>query len=152
MKSITFSTLLYLFTTNIGNTSALTNQRLYHTNLHLSTSILKSSLQANSGTVASSVVVDDTNKWELRLYDDATKTWKEVADALVQVTGSSDPAAFQIMIQANKNGHARIGNKLSYKVAATLNAGLQKQGILSAIIQVIEYDYDADDDSNSEWA
>jgi len=58
MKSITFSTILYLFTTNMGNTSALTNQRLYHTNLHLSTSISKSSLQVNSGTVASAVVVD----------------------------------------------------------------------------------------------
>ena len=53
MKSISFSTILYLFSTSIGNTSALTNQRLYHTNLHLSTSILKSSLQVNSGTVAS---------------------------------------------------------------------------------------------------
>ena len=69
--------------------------------LHFSTSILKSSLQVNSGTVVASVVVDDVNEWELRLYDDATKTWEEVADVLVQVTGSSDPDVFQIMMQAN---------------------------------------------------
>ena len=149
MKSVIFSIFLYLFTTNVGNTSALTNQRLYHTNLHLSTSILKSSLQVNSGTVAS-VVVDDANEWELRLYDDETKTWEEVADALVQVTGSSDPDAFKIMMQANKNGHARIGTKLCYKVADMFNEGLQKQGICSEIIQVI--DDDDDDGSNSEWA
>merc|ERR1712194_604842 len=150
MKSITFSTFLYLFTTNISNTSALTNQRLFHTNLHLSTSILKSALQVNSGTVPSAVVVDrpeTTVEWELRLYDDETKTWEEVADALVQVTGSSDPDAFKIMMHANKNGHTRIGKKLCYQVAAMFNEGLQKQGILSEIIQVID-----DDDSNSEWA
>ena len=129
------------------HTSALANQRLYPTNLHSSTSILKSSLQVNSGTVAS-VVNDDAKEWELRLYDDETKTWEEVADVLVQVTGSLDPAAFQIMMQANKNGHARIGTKLDYKVATMLNTGLQKQGILSEIIQVI----DNDDGSNSEWA
>merc|ERR1712238_93888 len=102
----------------------------------------KSSLQVNSGTVPSATV-----EWELRLYDDATKTWEEVADALVQVTGSSDPDAFKIMMHANKNGHARIGNKLCYKVANKFYAGLQQQGILSEIIQVID-----DDDSNSEWA
>jgi len=97
---------------------------------------------------------DDDNEWELRLYDDETKTWEEVADALVQVTGSSDPDAFKIMMQANKNGHTRIGKKLCYQVAALFNEGLQKQGILSEIIQVVDNvdDDNDDDDSNSEWA
>merc|ERR1719491_1881001 len=46
----------------------------------------------------------DDVKWELRLYDDKTKTWEEVADALVLVTGSSDPNSFKTLISANKNG------------------------------------------------
>jgi len=97
---------------------------------------------------------DDDNDWELRLYDDDTKTWEEVADVLVQVTGSSDPDAFKIMMQANKNGHTRIGKKLCYQVAALFNEGLQKQGILSEIVQVIDNgntDTDNVDDFNSEW-
>eukprot|EP00751_Fragilariopsis_kerguelensis_P015803 CAMPEP_0170850212 /NCGR_PEP_ID=MMETSP0734-20130129/10475_1 /TAXON_ID=186038 /ORGANISM="Fragilariopsis kerguelensis, Strain L26-C5" /LENGTH=192 /DNA_ID=CAMNT_0011220041 /DNA_START=35 /DNA_END=613 /DNA_ORIENTATION=- len=89
----------------------------------------------------------DNNEWELRLYDDKTKTWEEVADALVLVTGSSDPDAFKTMISANKNGFARVGNILCYEVAEMYNERLQKQGILSEIVQVIS----DGGDSNSEW-
>merc|ERR1712238_592112 len=89
----------------------------------------------------------DDDKWELRLHDDKTKTWEEVADALVLITGSSDPDAFKTMISANKNGFARVGNTLCYEVAEMYNAGLQKQGILSEIVQVISNG----GDSNSEW-
>mmetsp|Transcript_6208 Transcript_6208/g.7117 ORF Transcript_6208/g.7117 Transcript_6208/m.7117 type:complete len:193 (+) Transcript_6208:43-621(+) len=87
------------------------------------------------------------NDWELRLYDDKSKTWEEVADALVLVTGSSDPDAFKTMISANKNGFARVGNILCYEVAEMYNERLQKQGILSEIVQVIS----DGGDSNSEW-
>merc|ERR1719491_764423 len=51
----------------------------------------------------------DDEEWELRLYDDTTKTWEDVADALVLVTGSSDPDAFKTMISANKHGFAKVG-------------------------------------------
>merc|ERR1712238_186000 len=90
----------------------------------------------------------DDDEWELRLYDDKTKNWEEVADALVQVTRSSDPDAFKIMMSANKNGFARVGNnKLFYKVAEVYNKRLQKQGILSEIVQFV-----GDiSESNSEW-
>jgi len=88
------------------------------------------------------------NDWELRLYDDKSKTWEEVADALVQVTGSSDPDAFKTMMSANKTGFARVGNnKLCYEVAEMYNKRLQKQGILSEIVQVIG----DSSESNSEW-
>merc|ERR1712238_527149 len=89
----------------------------------------------------------DDDEWELRLYDDKTKNWEEVADALVLVTGSSDPDTFKIMISANKHGFARVGNTLCYEVAEMYNEGLQKQGILSEIVQIIS----DGGDSNSEW-
>merc|ERR1712238_511800 len=89
----------------------------------------------------------DDEEWELRLNDDTTKTWEEVADALVLVTGSSDPDAFKTMISANKNGFAKVGNTLCYEVAEMYNEGLQKQGILSEIVQIIS----DGGDSNSEW-
>jgi len=89
----------------------------------------------------------DDDEWELRLYDDKTKTWEDVADALVQVTGSSDPDAFKTMMSANKTGFARVGNKLCYEVAEMYNEGLQKQGILSKIVQVVG----DGGNSNSEW-
>merc|ERR1712238_448227 len=89
----------------------------------------------------------DDDEWELRLNDDKTKTWEEVAGALVLVTGSSDPDAFKTMISANKNGFARVGNTLCYEVAEMYNEGLQKQGILSGLVQII---IDGGD-SNSEW-
>ena len=80
--------------------------------------------------------------------DDRTKTWEEVADALVEVTGSSDPDAFKIMMSANKTEFARVGNnKLFYKVAEMYNEGLQKRGIISEIVQVIG----GSSESNSEW-
>jgi len=41
------------------------------------------------------------------VINDKIKTWEEVADALVQLTGSSDPDAFKTMIIANKTGFAR---------------------------------------------
>jgi len=82
------------------------------------------------------------------LFDDKTKTWEEVADALVQVTGSSDPDAFKIMMIANKTGFARVGNKLCYEVVEMYNEELQKQGILSEIVQIIG---DGGDTNNSEW-
>lgn len=46
---------------------------------------------------------------------DKTKAWGEIADALVQVTGSYDPDAFKTMMSGNKTGFARVGNnKLCY--------------------------------------
>jgi len=91
---------------------------------------------------------NDNDEWELRLYDDRTKTWEEVADALVEVTGSSDPDAFKTMMSANKTGFARVGNnKLCYKVAEMYNEELQKRGIISEIVQVIG----GSSESNSEW-
>jgi len=71
----------------------------------------------------------------------------DVADALVQVTGSSDLDAFKTMMSANKTGFARVGNKLCYEVAEMYNEGLQKQGILSKIVQVVG----DGGNSNSEW-
>merc|ERR1712238_455171 len=87
------------------------------------------------------------DEWELRLYDDTTKTWEDVADALVLVTGSSDPDAFKTMISANKNGFAKVGKTLCYEVAEMYNEGLQKQGIRSEIVQIIR----DGGDSTSEW-
>merc|ERR1712161_87510 len=89
----------------------------------------------------------DDDEWELRLYDDKTKTWEEVADALVLVTGSSDPDAFKTMISANKNGFTKVGNTLCYEIAEMFNEELKKQGILSEIVQIIS----DGGDSNSEW-
>jgi len=106
-------------------------------------SIKKHSYQENKKNIDD----NDDDEWVLRLYDDKTKTWEEVADALVQVTGSSDPDAFKTMMIANKTGFARVGNKLCYEVAEMYNEGLQKQGILSEIIQVIS----DSGDNNSEW-
>ena len=104
-------------------------------------------LSANSKRSCQEEKKNMDDEWELRLHDDKTKTWEEVADALVLITGSSDPDAFKTMISANKNGFARVGNTLCYEVAEMYNEGLQKQGILSELVQII---IDGDD-SNSEW-
>jgi len=106
------------------------------------------SVQKHSDPEKKNIDHNDNDEWELRLYDDRTKTWEEVADALVEVTGSSDPDAFKIMMSANKTGFARVGNnKLFYKVAEMYNEGLQKRGIISEIVQVIG----GSSESNSEW-
>ena len=84
-------------------------------------------MQKHSDPEKKNIDHNDNDEWELRLYDDRTKTWEEVADALVEVTGSSDPDAFKTMMSANKTGFARVGNnKLCYKVAEMYNEGLQK--------------------------
>merc|ERR1712238_450387 len=88
-------------------------------------SSLEKHLSANSKRSCQDEKKNMDDDWELRLYDDKTKTWEELADALVLVTGSSDPDAFKTMISANKNGFARVGNTLCYEVAEMFNEGLQ---------------------------
>ena len=88
----------------------------------------------------------DDDEWRLRWFDDKIKTWEEVTDALVLVTDSSDPDVFKTMISDNKNGSTRVGNTLCYEVAAMYNEGLQKQGILSEIVQVISDGVDSNNE------
>ena len=84
-------------------------------------------MQKHSDPEKKNIDHNDNDEWELRLYDDRTKTWEEVADALVEVTGSSDPDAFKIMMSANKTGFARVGNnKFWYKETEMYNKGLPK--------------------------
>lgn len=77
---------------------------------------------------------EDSDQWELRVYNDKKNTREKVARVVVQVAGSSKVDAFKIMMNAHKTGVAIVGNELCYEVAEMYNSGLCQQGLLSEII------------------
>ena len=68
------------------------------------------SVQKHSDPEKKDIDDNDNAEWELWLIDNKTKTWEEVANALVEVTWPSDLDAFKTMMNANKTGFARVGN------------------------------------------
>lgn len=47
--------------------------------------------------------------WELRIYNDSLNTREHVARCLVQITGKSEMDAYNLMMNAHKNGVAVVG-------------------------------------------
>jgi len=60
-----------------------------------------------------------------------------VARSLVQVTGQSEFAAYQTMMQAHQNGIAVVG-RWTYEVAEMYAEGLKKNGIVADMVPVDE--------------
>lgn len=75
--------------------------------------------------------------WEVRIYNDGMNTREHVARSLVQITGISELAAYQTMMQAHQNGMACVG-RFCFEVAEVYHEGLKVQGIVSDIVPVDE--------------
>ena len=88
----------------------------------------------------------DTNKeqqrtgseaWEVRIYNDVLNTREHVARSLVQVTGMSEVAAYQTMMQAHRNGIAAVG-RWCFELAEMYHEQLRQNGIVCDIVPVDE--------------
>ena len=75
--------------------------------------------------------------WEVRIYNDGLNTREHVARCLVQVTGLSEVAAYQTMMQAHQNGIAVVG-RWYYEQAEMYFEALKKNGIVCDLIPVDE--------------
>lgn len=75
--------------------------------------------------------------WEVRIYNDGFNTREYVARSLVQVTGMSEIAAYQTMMQAHQNGIAVVGRWV-YEIAEMYHDALKKNGIVCDIVPVDE--------------
>ena len=75
--------------------------------------------------------------WEVRIYNDGLNTREHVARSLVQVTGLSEFAAYQTMMQAHQNGIASVGRWV-FEVAEMYHDELKRNGIVCDIIPVDE--------------
>ena len=75
--------------------------------------------------------------WEVRIYNDGLNTREHVARCLVQVTGLSEIAAYQTMMQAHQNGIAVVG-RWYYEQAEMYFEALKKNGIVCDLIPVDE--------------
>ena len=73
--------------------------------------------------------------WEVRIYNDGMNTREHVARSLVQITGLSEVAAYQTMMQAHQNGMAVVGRWI-YERAEMYRDALKKNGILCDMIPV----------------
>jgi len=76
---------------------------------------------------------ENSKGWEVRIYNDSMNTREHVARVLVQVTGLNEGAAYQVMMQAHKNGVAAVG-VFAYEKAETYYEQLQTNGIMSDMI------------------
>jgi ATP-dependent Clp protease adaptor protein ClpS len=75
--------------------------------------------------------------WEVRIYNDVLNTREHVARSLVQVTGMSEVAAYQTMMQAHHNGIAAVG-RWCFEVAEMYHDALKQNGIVCDIVPVDE--------------
>ena len=75
--------------------------------------------------------------WEVRIYNDGLNTREHVARCLVQVTGLSEIAAYQTMMQAHQNGIAVVG-RWYYETAEMYFEALKKNGIVCDLVPVDE--------------
>ena len=75
--------------------------------------------------------------WEVRIYNDGLNTREHVARCLVQVTGLTEIAAYQTMMQAHKHGMAVVGRWV-YERAEMYRDALKKNGILCDMVPVDE--------------
>mmetsp|Transcript_7973 Transcript_7973/g.10196 ORF Transcript_7973/g.10196 Transcript_7973/m.10196 type:complete len:158 (-) Transcript_7973:414-887(-) len=75
--------------------------------------------------------------WEVRIYNDGMNTREHVARCLVQVTGLSEIAAYQTMMQAHQNGIAVVG-RWYHEQAEMYFEALKKNGIVCDLIPVEE--------------
>lgn len=75
--------------------------------------------------------------WEVRIYNDGTNTREHVARCLVQLTGLSEVAAYQTMMQAHQNGIAVVGRWM-FERAEMYRDALAKNGILCDMVPVEE--------------
>mmetsp|Transcript_3907 Transcript_3907/g.11063 ORF Transcript_3907/g.11063 Transcript_3907/m.11063 type:complete len:210 (+) Transcript_3907:251-880(+) len=73
--------------------------------------------------------------WEVRIYNDGVNTREFVARCLVQVTGLSEMAAYQTMMQAHHNGLAVVG-RYPYERAEMYHEQLKTNGILCDLVEV----------------
>ena len=75
--------------------------------------------------------------WEVRIYNDGMNTREFVARCLVQITGLSEVAAYQTMMQAHQNGIAVVGRYV-YERAEMYYDALKKNGIVCDLVPVDE--------------
>jgi len=75
--------------------------------------------------------------WEVRIYNDSDNTREHVARILVQVTGLTEIAAYQTMMQAHQNGLAVVG-QYAYEVAEMYLSALRNMGIVCDTVPVVE--------------
>eukprot|EP00588_Corethron_pennatum_P013739 CAMPEP_0194272402 /NCGR_PEP_ID=MMETSP0169-20130528/5986_1 /TAXON_ID=218684 /ORGANISM="Corethron pennatum, Strain L29A3" /LENGTH=169 /DNA_ID=CAMNT_0039015059 /DNA_START=324 /DNA_END=833 /DNA_ORIENTATION=+ len=77
--------------------------------------------------------IENSKGWEVRIYNDAMNTREHVARVLVEVTGLNEGAAYQVMMQAHKNGVAAVG-AYAYEKAETYYEQLKTNGIMSDMV------------------
>merc|ERR1719203_880445 len=77
--------------------------------------------------------------WEVRIYNDGLNTREHVARCLVQVTGLTEIAAYQTMMQAHQHGMAVVGQWV-YERAEMYHEALKKNGIICDMVPVEESD------------
>jgi len=77
--------------------------------------------------------IENSKGWEVRIYNDAMNTREHVARVLVQVTGLNEGAAYEVMMQAHKNGVAAVG-AYAYEKAETYYEELKTNGIMSDMV------------------
>lgn len=77
--------------------------------------------------------------WEIRIYNDGMNTREHVARCLVQVTGLSEIAAYETMMQAHRNGMAVVGRWV-YERAEMYHEALKKNGIICDMVPVDDSD------------
>lgn len=75
--------------------------------------------------------------WEVRIFNDGMNTREHVARSLVQITGLSEVAAYQTMMQAHQNGMAVVGRWI-YERAEMYRDALKKNGIVCDMVPVDE--------------
>lgn len=76
-----------------------------------------------------------SESWELRIYNDNVNTRDFVARCLVQVTGMTELNAYRIMIQAQNNGFASVG-QYNFEIAELYHIGMNSNGITSDLVPV----------------
>mmetsp|Transcript_9935 Transcript_9935/g.14043 ORF Transcript_9935/g.14043 Transcript_9935/m.14043 type:complete len:166 (+) Transcript_9935:169-666(+) len=76
-----------------------------------------------------------TEAWEVRLYNDPMNKREFVARCLTQITGLSDTAAYQVMMQAHNHGLAVVG-RYAFEIAELYHDSLREQGLYVDMIQV----------------
>mmetsp|Transcript_300 Transcript_300/g.396 ORF Transcript_300/g.396 Transcript_300/m.396 type:complete len:166 (-) Transcript_300:330-827(-) len=76
-----------------------------------------------------------TESWEVRLYNDPMNKREFVARCLTQITGLSDTAAYQVMMQAHNFGLATVG-RYAFEMAELYHEQLREQGLSVDMVPV----------------
>ena len=75
--------------------------------------------------------------WEVRIFNDGMNTREHVARSLVQITGLSEVAAYQAMMQAHQNGKSTVGTWV-YERAEMYRDTLEQNGIICDMVPLEE--------------